>query len=897
MENIEAIKKYIENHPQITKREAGKKFGLSKKRINKIYAEIQLAREVAKTFGLSDGKVNRIFSEAQKSNRAEEAIGNKFVDENRKKKKEKGKEKSGINWGKIKWGYFEKKLRSSGFWLKAKEWNNLPANREKALLVNLFLLALFVRALYFLALRKNPLLTIPMLDAKYYIDWAKEILEKGWLGNKVFFTEPLYAYILAVFYKFSAYGDVIMIGLQAILGSILPVVVAGIGKKIFNRNIGILSGVVAALYGPFVFYEGLVLKTTFEVVFLSVFVLLLINIFLRKNKRQYFFAGVFLGFLTLVKGNNLLIAPLLIYFIFRYFEENRDFKFRLAGIFLAGMLLVILPVTIRNYVVGNDFVPINYSLGMNFYQGNRQGTDGALLQPAFVRPDPKFEETDSSKMAEAYREKPLKPSEISSFWFGKTISEILEKPGMWITLEGKKILLLFNKTELGDNYDYAYFRKNIWVLQFMLNFWPVATLGIIGVVVALFFGNDSSLRENVEEKIWNKEEKKETVEDTERKMLLRVVLGITFIYATSILAFHVNSRYRMPFTPFMIIFSSAAVSYIIAKIRTADFLQVAGVFLGSCALFIVTSVHLTNFDFMTDATFYNNIGSDYLDKKQDMEAEQYFRKAIDADDKYAWAFGNLFTVYLKHTEFSLAKENLQKKIVLRPDDFSGYSSLKTLRDLKGKTLDEVQKYLDDEEKKRQDADKKNGVKNKSYDPFFNEATRYLEQGNTKKAQSFFEKSADQFGDPESTLINLAYLKKSQDDVEGARNLLQEIVDKNPDFIPAKYNLANIYIKEQNWDKVSELLKGVYEDVPEFGGGEAWYYLAVAYIKTGKFDEATPVVKDFIARYENDSNRTKKEQAEKFKSLLKPTGDSQKPEDGQSADDAESVSQKKAVPAR
>ena len=38
--------------------------------------------------------------------------------------------------------------------------------------------------------------------------------------------------------------------------------------------------------------------------------------------------------------------------------------------FLLGAVLVIAPVTLRNYTIGGDFVLISYNGGVNFYLGN-----------------------------------------------------------------------------------------------------------------------------------------------------------------------------------------------------------------------------------------------------------------------------------------------------------------------------------------------------------------------------------------------------------------------------------------------------------------------------------------------------------------------------------------------
>ena len=65
----------------------------------------------------------------------------------------------------------------------------------------------------------------------------------------------------------------------------------------------------------------------------------------------------------------------------------------LAGLGL-GFVLVVAPVTLRNTVVGGDFVLITSQAGQNFFIGNYRGAMGLYRAPPFVRAHPFFEEED-----------------------------------------------------------------------------------------------------------------------------------------------------------------------------------------------------------------------------------------------------------------------------------------------------------------------------------------------------------------------------------------------------------------------------------------------------------------------------------------------------------------------
>lgn len=751
------------------------------------------------------------------------------------------------------------------------------------LYLNLFLLALLIRLVYFYLLKQTPILSVLILDSEYYYHWAVKILSNGIMGDKIFFTEPLYAYLLALFLKISEQGPLVMVGLQILLGSILPIIIFKIAKLLFNRPVAIISGVLTALYGPFIFYDHLLLKTSLEVFLLSLFVLAVLNLFtgstraepsrtLRRNTRkinnifnylkfrnyfiiknlkfkiisQYFIAGLLLGIIVLIKGNSLILLPLVLYFILLEVEPLKRFNLRTilhnikliqgyrAILFLIGFFIVILPITIRNYIVGHDFVLTNYSFGMNVYQGNWWDGDGSLLQPPFMRPHPDHEEIDSYKMAEAYMDKDLKPSQVSSFWLSKGVSEILEDPVRWTSLMFKKVILFITPVELSDNYDYYLFRQFIPLLHVLPNLLiviPFALFTILLMIVRFKYL------------------------DPQKKLFLLIII----FYSLSIMIGHVNSRYRLPVIPLLIILASAGIWLLYRKIKQNQMQKLGSALAILFVLFLTCNIYLDNFRFINDANFYNSLASLHMDRGDQALAEEYYGKATRADPENAWPYSGLFNLYLKQGEFTLAKEYLQKYIKLRPDDTGGYANLKLYKELKDKPIQVIQKRFASMkalEKTRNSS---------SYDPYFNEGMKYMKKGNFLQAEYYLQESASKFANPENTLLNLALIKKSLGELDESKDLLQIVIRRNKYFLPAKYNLANIYIREQNATDAARLLQEVYNDVPEFG--ETWYFLALSYLEAQDNEKAGPIITAFMNKYKIDPDPAKQRQIAYFRSLM------------------------------
>lgn len=706
-------------------------------------------------------------------------------------------------------------------------------------------LAFVVRAVYFWFLFREPLLLTPIHDAAYYLTWAKEILEGGWMGQKIFFTEPLYAYLLAVFLKlFGTESWQSLMLFQGLLGSIFPVTLYFLGKRLLDRRVGVVAGLIAALYGPLVFYDGLLLKTSLEVYLLPIFLLMVLWVFERPTWKGFGLLGMSLGLLALIKGNNLIFLPVLTSLIWGLFRVRKwKPKLMWSLMLLGGTFLMLSPVTIRNYLVGHDFVPTNYSIGLVIYQGSWWGGDGSTANvPRFLRPDPKYEERDAVGMAEAYAGHALLPSEVSRFWMKKTAEEIFAYPGHFLGTVWNKLLLILNQSEFSDNYSYTFYRTQLPFLWLLPTYSLVILFALfgIGLFTRMFFWQ--TLVQEGEEQIYQK------------RTLFLALLGA---YVAVLLLTTVNARYRMPLLPFFFVAAAGALVFLMSRwterdsrsLRYSTILLLPILFL---VWFPLASLkHVT-----TDANAYHALGYRALEERDYTRAKELFDKTIEIDPQYGWAYGNLTLTSLALGDIAEAKSNLKKLILLRPDDISNYDRLKTIRSLEGANPDVMraaaENFLNEKNLPEYDAD-------------FNEAQRFLGSGDTDRAETLLERSLLQSGDRSATLIALASLKKQKKETAKAREYLKRVVTEHPENFTARYNLANVYIEEKNFGEVVKMLQDIYAFTPELG--ETWYNYIVALTKTGQSNLAATAAQAYVDRFDGDS--TKQEKVDKFKAALKP----------------------------
>ena len=707
---------------------------------------------------------------------------------------------------------------------------------ELRVLMTLLGLALLVRVIYGGLVLSQPSLMIPLHDAEYYLEWARQIVGGGWLGDRVFFTEPLYAYLLAVFLKVGLSETGLLI-FQWLIGATLPLGLYLVTKKVFNREAALITGLLTAFYGPFLFYEGLLLKTSFEVALLPWWLLLMLRAFEYRRAKDFIFLGLLLGLLALIKGNNLIFLPVVLLLLLVMRELALRKRLVLSGLCTFGALIIILPVTLRNYVVAHDLVLTNYSFGLALYQGNWWGGDGSTaLVPPFLRPDPRYEEMDAVGMAEAYTEKKLVPSEVSAFWASKAFEEVSAAPGHFLGALWNKVLIFFNHSEFSDNYQYTYYRSEVWLLWLLPNFALVTLLGLLGVIL-------TSSRS-----FW--EQMRPECARPARFLLLFFLASLCVLLLTT-----VNARYRLPLVPFFLVAAGGGLAFLWMSLREGRIPMLRMVSaLGIACLLSWYPLPLLRFD--TTAQSSHALGYAALQSRDYSQAETYFKQALTTDPNYAWAYGNLVLTALAEDRSEEAKVHLQKLLVLRSDDLSNYRLLRFYREVSSLTRSEKQARV---------AEFVARVEEPDYDPDFYEATRALEAGDDVRAEVFYRRSLSRYPDAPATRMALAALLKKATKTEEAKRLLSESLMNHPELFPVRYNLANLYIMEENYGKAAELLRDIYDFVPELG--ETWYNYAVALIKLGRTSEAVPVMQAYIERYQDDA--TRKTIVEKFRSALKP----------------------------
>ncbi|MGA1794768.1 MAG: tetratricopeptide repeat protein [bacterium] len=491
-------------------------------------------------------------------------------------------------------------------------------------------------------------------DSSQYVAWAKSIAA-GKEFISVYHQSPLYPFFLALI--FTVFGPSIKYALivQAIIGAITCLLVFYLSMILFKHIwMAVASAFVMAFYAPAIFYNGMVLMASLVIFLYLVFLIILVKALEGNKKWLWASAGIALGISALARATILLFIPFLMVILalrarYEWRRKKGDarrtttlhimdsFVYPLA-IFLVCTFLIILPVTVRNYIKGKDFVLIAANAGITFYEGNNPWATGQYMDPPGLD---LAEDFNGEKIASYYEKRTLRPSEISKFWFKESGRFIKERPVAYISLLLRKLLYFWNRYEIPNAENIYFARQYSRILQTPLfSFLFAGSLGLLGIMMAL------------------------------TKKIFNAFVVILFIFAHMIatVMFFVTSRYRLPITPLLIIFMVYAffmlVNYIKEKDYSHGFIWVlAGIF-----FFCIVSFPWKGLNPSHDyASSYGNIGILFHRTGNPRKAIRYFEMAIEYDPTYIKSYNNIGGLHYLIGNRQKAREYWERGLELDPN--------------------------------------------------------------------------------------------------------------------------------------------------------------------------------------------------------------------------------------
>ena len=553
---------------------------------------------------------------------------------------------------------------------------------KKFFRIFLLLAALFVvvRIIFLRQLSGTPLFNTLFLDSEFYYQWAHSLATGHGHPPGPFWLSPFYPFFMAALFAITGSITVkLVVVAQFVLSAGTLMLLALYTRKLFGDAAALVATAMAALYAPWLYYDGVVLSASL-ILFLNAAILYLLltktdvseqtsNFKPQTSRWIWAVIGVLVGCSALARPSILIFAVLLILWIIKSQIPNpksqTPVKARLSSVavFAAAIAIVLIPVLVRNWVVAGSPVLTTSSGGVNFFIGNRMGATGMYDEFDFIQSFDPWREAEGYRVEAAKRSgHELTLTQASRFWMGQAIDDIIVDPLDWVILILKKAWLTIQREEIPTNVSF----------RGVAGFAPIA--GALPLRWGLLFplavcGAFLIMRKSIV---------------PERKVFRLYVIA----YVLTNVLFFSSSEYRFPM---ILVLLPLAGFFLVSIWKLIEQKQVREL-LTVCGIYIVALV-ISNFPSKEVGTAvsaradYYNLATIMVDQGKIPESIPLYARALTVDENYReariglaqslWAMGN----------FDDARREFQAAGVRAPDYISG----QPLQDF----LEEIYRYTEE----------------------------------------------------------------------------------------------------------------------------------------------------------------------------------------------------------
>jgi hypothetical protein len=444
-----------------------------------------------------------------------------------------------------------------------------------------FLLLMLMTGIYSVAYLlwfwATPLGQSPVLDGRENIILARQIADQR-LPAEPFFRAMLYPGVLSLFAR-GGLDDADLLVVAGGIGAFFHLLAtAGIFRSALllwkNETAAFLSAVLFGLYPLNSYFAAEPLDTTFSLSMVIVGIWAALSALEdgsadAASKQRLIVksaaSGALLSLAFLARPNFLpvlLVTPLAVA------VAQRRFRVISATAIILGMAPAILLYGSWQKAVSAHFGVMPWQGGFSLWAANGEDANGryyaqqSILAYEGPHQNPARVESEVIYLAET-RAAVAEPSTVDRYWRDKTKAFILNQPGRWLGLEGRKVYFYLNDFEQYNNKTYSFHRDRCPLLQ-----WNPLSWGILFCLSAI--GCFAAWAINF------------------RIATALVLLGIAY-FGGALLVF-AGDRFRLPLVPFAALFAGGCVPIVSACWQGwSAFRRMACVFAGIAALVIAFS--------------------------------------------------------------------------------------------------------------------------------------------------------------------------------------------------------------------------------------------------------------------------------------------------------------------
>lgn len=257
-----------------------------------------------------------------------------------------------------------------------------------------FLLALGVRFLHWQDSRAETGQRDARMSAiaRRYESEAQRILKEGGVlfprtpvdpgDARLILHPPGYPAVIAATYAMLGDSEAMVARVQVLLDALAAIVVLLIAAELFNLGVAIIAAILIALSPHFAHYALWFSPDTLPILPILIAVYLIVRASRKPDLLKIAGAGAMLGLSCWLRANGLLLAPFLAAAVIVLVERGKRAQYAFA--LMGTTILVISPITIRNWMLYHRFIPISVDAGLALVEGiAAYDDDGRFGLPRF----------------------------------------------------------------------------------------------------------------------------------------------------------------------------------------------------------------------------------------------------------------------------------------------------------------------------------------------------------------------------------------------------------------------------------------------------------------------------------------------------------------------------------
>lgn len=178
---------------------------------------------------------------------------------------------------------------------------------------------------------------------------------------------PGYSILIAAVFHLFGESDAALQLIQILADAAAAVVVFLLALALLDSAIAIIAALLVALAPQFTYNSAMLLPDSLSVLPILLAVYFLTRAYRRPRLVTFIIAGLLVGLSCWLRANALLLAPFMAAAIPLLFERGRRMRYALA--IIGGAVLIIAPLTIRNFIVYDHFIPVSLGAGQTLLEG------------------------------------------------------------------------------------------------------------------------------------------------------------------------------------------------------------------------------------------------------------------------------------------------------------------------------------------------------------------------------------------------------------------------------------------------------------------------------------------------------------------------------------------------